>query len=38
MPLWGDLGKQLADELTDYVPTGVLDVISATSKNSAELT
>ena len=29
MPLWGDLSKQFADELTDYVPSGVLDAISA---------
>jgi hypothetical protein len=29
MPLWGDLGKALADELTDYSPSGVLDGISA---------
>jgi hypothetical protein len=29
MPLWGDLSKALADELTDYSPTGVLDSISA---------
>lgn len=29
MPLWGDLSKYFADELTDYSPTGVLDAISA---------
>ncbi|WP_404924989.1 SIR2 family NAD-dependent protein deacylase [Mesorhizobium sp. ORM16] len=29
MPLWGDLSKHFADELTDYSPTGVLDAISA---------
>ncbi|MCA0035325.1 SIR2 family protein [Mesorhizobium sp. B263B2A] len=29
MPLWGDLSKYFADELTDYSSTGVLDAISA---------
>ena len=29
MPLWGDIGKCLADELADYSPVGVLDAISA---------
>ncbi|MEI9425146.1 SIR2 family protein [Mesorhizobium sp. Cs1299R1N1] len=29
MPLWGDLSKYFADELTDYSPSGVLDAISA---------
>ena len=29
MPLWADLGKLLAEELTDYTSTGVLDSISA---------
>lgn len=29
MPLWGELGKQFADELVDYSATGVLDAISA---------
>src|SRR5690349_1126475 len=29
MPLWADLGKQLAEELTDYTSTSVLDSISA---------
>jgi hypothetical protein len=29
MPLWADMGKQLTDELTDFVPTSVLDGISA---------
>jgi hypothetical protein len=29
MPLWADLGKQLAEELTDYTSSSVLDSISA---------
>jgi len=29
MPLWAGLGKELADELTDYTSTSVLDSISA---------
>jgi hypothetical protein len=29
MPLWGDLGKALTDELGDYAPSSVLDGISA---------
>jgi hypothetical protein len=29
MPLWSDLSKQFAEELSDYSPTGVLDAISA---------
>ena len=29
MPLWGDLGKQLSDELIDFSPNGPLDAISA---------
>ena len=29
MPLWADLGKALAEELTDFVSNGTLDAISA---------
>lgn len=29
MPLWTDLGKSFADELSDYLPASVLDGISA---------
>jgi hypothetical protein len=29
MPLWGDLGKSLADEMPDFSSNGVLDAISA---------
>src|SRR5438045_219461 len=29
MPLWLDLGKALAEELTDFVSNGTLDAISA---------
>lgn len=29
MPLWGDLGKTLANELTDFSSNGALDAISA---------
>ncbi len=29
MPLWADLGNHLAEELTDYTSTGILDSISA---------
>jgi hypothetical protein len=29
MPLWGDLGKALTDQLADYSPSSVLDGISA---------
>lgn len=29
MPLWSDLSRILAEELTDYSPVGVLDAISA---------
>lgn len=29
MPLWGDLGKALTDELSDFSPSSVLDGISA---------
>jgi hypothetical protein len=29
MPLWAGMGKQLTDELSDFVPTSLLDGISA---------
>jgi hypothetical protein len=29
MPLWPDLGKTLSEELSDFVPNGTLDAISA---------
>lgn len=29
MPMWGDLGRLLAEELSEYSPSGALDAISA---------